>query len=115
VWTRLVPVQTLVRTSPDSCRETADEPPLTPSATNRHRLQPLPNASPATILIPFGLPGLSAWLRRRMRRCSIVAKGSHVSDFMRPDGNNRLWDSGCTRSGAACRHDRHHISIFHVQ
>jgi len=35
VWTPLAPVQTLVRTSPDSCRGTADEPPLTLSATKR--------------------------------------------------------------------------------
>jgi dienelactone hydrolase len=34
---------------------------------------------------------------------------------MRPDGDDRLWNSGWTLSGAAGRHVRDHVSIFHVQ
>jgi hypothetical protein len=37
VWTPLAPVQTLVRTSPDSCRGKAGEPPLTLGANSFRR------------------------------------------------------------------------------
>jgi dienelactone hydrolase len=55
---------------------------------------------------PGSRPG-RRWIMAKRRGC-------HVPDFMRPDGNDRIWHSGWALSGAAGRHD-HHVSIFHLQ
>jgi dienelactone hydrolase len=44
-----------------------------------------------------------------------VAKpgGFYVPDFMHPLGGDRIWNSDCTLSDAAGRHDHDHVSVVH--
>src|SRR5215475_14454846 len=47
--------------------------------------------------------------------CSQAANGSDVPDFMRTDGDDRIWNGVWALSDAAGGHDHHHFSICHLQ
>src|SRR6266478_1145446 len=68
----------------------------------------------------LAITGLGAKLSANDRACKSERscqseRGSHVRESVRPDRDDRVWNSGWTLSGASGGHKPDHVSILHVQ
>jgi hypothetical protein len=90
---------------------------------NSHTLtglsQPLPFSWPATTSSRSAGLALSACCAAEGgagKSARSAKQGiSHVPDVMRPVGDDRLWNSDWTLPRLSSRHDRGHVSVFHLQ